>query len=180
MDVRTFRRVITGHDEHGQSCILFDGTAPVSSVQPGGALAQLWATSSSPADNQGTADAALRPVSLLPPRCGSLFWIISIPPRSSVDAAQAMAEAVKNLGAGEALQGGTERPGWHTTNTVDYLILLSGEVTLQVDLGETTLRPFDSVVQRGTSHNWENRGSETAVLAIVLLDARPYERAGRR
>jgi len=61
----------------------------------------------------------------------------------------------------------------HTTRTVDYVILLSGRVTLLLDKGEVELKPFDVVVQRGTNHGWVNRGTEPALFAAVLIDAKP-------
>ena len=61
----------------------------------------------------------------------------------------------------------------HTTRTVDYIVVLSGRVTLLLDKGEVELKPFDVVVQRGTNHGWVNRGSEPAVMAAILIDAKP-------
>jgi quercetin dioxygenase-like cupin family protein len=61
----------------------------------------------------------------------------------------------------------------HTTRTIDYVILLSGRVTLLLDKGEVDLKPFDVVVQRGTNHGWVNRGTEPALFAAVLIDAKP-------
>jgi naringenin degradation protein FdeH len=61
----------------------------------------------------------------------------------------------------------------HTTKTIDYVILLSGRVTLLLDKGEVDLKPFDVVVQRGTNHGWVNRGTEPALFAAVLIDAKP-------
>jgi len=61
----------------------------------------------------------------------------------------------------------------HTTRTVDYIVVLSGRVTLLLDKGEVELKPFDVVVQRGTNHGWVNRGDEPAVMAAILIDAKP-------
>ena len=67
----------------------------------------------------------------------------------------------------------TRHPGMHKTRTIDYVVLLSGEVTMLLDKGEVDLKPFDVVVQRGTSHAWVNKGKEPALLAAVLIDAKP-------
>jgi uncharacterized cupin superfamily protein len=67
----------------------------------------------------------------------------------------------------------SRHPGMHKTRTIDYIVLLSGEVTLMLDKGEVDLKPFDVVVQRGTNHAWVNRGKEVARAAFVLLDAKP-------
>jgi quercetin dioxygenase-like cupin family protein len=64
----------------------------------------------------------------------------------------------------------------HGTNTVDYLIMLSGELTMMVDDGEVTLKPFDTLIQRGVNHGWLNRGTEPALIAAAVIDARPLER----
>jgi quercetin dioxygenase-like cupin family protein len=64
----------------------------------------------------------------------------------------------------------------HATNTLDILIMLAGELTLMVDDGEVTLKPFDTVVQRGVNHGWVNRGKEPALIAAAVLDAKPLER----
>jgi mannose-6-phosphate isomerase-like protein (cupin superfamily) len=67
----------------------------------------------------------------------------------------------------------TRHPSMHATRTIDYVVLLSGRVTLLLDKGEVELKPFDVVVQRGTNHGWVNRGTEPALLAAVLIDAKP-------
>ena len=70
----------------------------------------------------------------------------------------------------------SRHPGMHKTRTVDYIILLKGEVTMLVDKGEVHLKPFDVVIQRGTNHAWVNRGGETAVLVAVMVEAEPLPR----
>lgn len=66
----------------------------------------------------------------------------------------------------------TRHPAMHKTRTIDYVVLLSGEVTLLLDKGEVDLKPFDVVVQRGTNHAWVNKGKEPALIAAVLIDAK--------
>lgn len=72
-----------------------------------------------------------------------------------------------------AIKSSSARTDIHATRTLDYAVVLAGEITLILDESEVTLKPFDTVVQRGTSHAWENRGSEPALIASVLLDAKP-------
>ena len=81
------------------------------------------------------------------------------------------AAAFAGLGAPHARGDTTRSPGMHKTKTVDYIILLSGEVTMLLDEGEVDLQPFDVVIQRGTNHAWVNRGAEPALLAAILIDA---------
>jgi mannose-6-phosphate isomerase-like protein (cupin superfamily) len=77
------------------------------------------------------------------------------------------------MGAGHNRDANARHPGMHKTETVDYIVLLSGVVTLILDDSEVEMKPMDVVVQRGTNHSWANRGSEPAVLAGVLMDAVP-------
>jgi len=77
------------------------------------------------------------------------------------------------MGAGHNRDPNARHPNMHKTDTVDYIILLQGEVTLILDEGDVDMKPFDVVVQRGTNHAWSNRGTEPAVLAGVLIDAEP-------
>jgi hypothetical protein len=72
-----------------------------------------------------------------------------------------------------AIKAFSGRPDMHATTTLHYAVVLSGEVTLILDRGEVTLKPFDTVVQPGTAQTWENRGSKPALIAFVLLDAKP-------
>jgi len=92
---------------------------------------------------------------------------------TAADSEKMAARILERLGGGGAIKASSARPDMHATRTLDYAVVLSGEVTLILDEGEVTLKPFDTVVQRGTSHTWENRGTEPALIAFVLLDAKP-------
>jgi uncharacterized cupin superfamily protein len=76
------------------------------------------------------------------------------------------------MDAAHCCSDASRHPGMHKTRTIDYVVLLSGEVTLLLDKGEVDLKPFDVVVQRGTSHAWVNKGKEPALIAAVLIDAK--------
>ncbi len=163
----TIRRVVTGHDADGKSVVVFDD------VHDYKRRVQIWTTEGSPADNSGeVADAALRETRLEAPPQGSLFWMVELPPSREL-APGAAAETAERLAAEGAATHPDGRPGMHTTRTIDYMVVLEGEVTLLLDEGEVTLHKYDTVVQRGTAHHWENRGTEPARLAFVLLDAEP-------
>ncbi|WP_419851148.1 cupin domain-containing protein [Candidatus Poriferisocius sp.] len=163
----TIRRVVTGHDADGKSVVVFDD------VHDYKRRVQIWTTEGSPADNSGeVADAALRETRLEAPPQGSLFWMVELPPSREL-ASGAAAETAERLAAEGAVTHRDGHPGMHTTRTIDYMVVLDGEVTLLLDEGEVTLRKYDTVVQRGTAHHWENRGTEPARLAFVLLDAQP-------
>lgn len=176
MEWKELRRIVTGHNEAGQSIVVFEGPPSNAHERNGAGIAQIWATDSSPVDNQNGEDAALRKVRLALPPMGSLFWLCKVAPAGQVSAADSQCNAAKALerfGAGETVRPASGRADMHTTRTLDYAVVLSGEITLILDQSEVTLKPFDTVVQRGTNHTWENRGSEPALIAFVLLDAKP-------
>lgn len=173
------RRVVTGHNSHGKSVFIFDGTAPhVYQRSPGSTLVtELWDTTNTPASNWGDADSTLRAFRLPPPKNGSVFRIISYPPDSErLEGLQKEHASHTDDGSGRAAaidRSGARHPGFHKTASIDYAIVLSGEIYAMMDEGEVLLRPGDVLVQRGTNHTWSNRNAEPAVLAFVLIDAEP-------
>ena len=170
------RRVVTGHDKDGRSMFLQDGHAPnvkEMASMPGLALTDLWETLDAPASNDGDADAATRPVRLEPPSKGTILRIVEFPPDSAWrDSADAMA-AFDSIGAGHAKDKHNADPMMHKTSTVDYIIVLKGEIYAIMESGETLLKAGDILVQRGTNHSWSVRGEEPCVLAAVLVSAAP-------
>ncbi len=142
-------------------------------------MTQVWVTDRVPASNTGTKDNADRQMRLDPPQSGVNFLYFSVAPQSesaSVSAEQmekGTAAFFEALGAGHDRVDTSRNVGMHRTRTVDYIIVLSGEVDLLLDNGEVHLKPFDVVIQRGTNHAWVNRGTEKALLAAVLIDAEP-------
>lgn len=145
------RRVVTGHDEGGVSVFSADGPVPVVKTAADGALFyEIWATDATPAPiaagpaaTAGT-DPTLDALTVPPAPNGTKLRINEFPP-------------------------GVVSPV-HRTQSVDYGIVLSGEVVLVLDDSETVLRAGDVVVQRGTSHRWENRSAATARMAFILID----------
>ncbi len=175
---KPIRRVVTGHNANGKSVFLFDGPAPVTHTRgPGSAFStELWETRGAPADNSGSEDATQHPYRLPPPKTGSVFRVISYPPDSERLAALERERAAHDDGSGRAAaldRGHPRHPGFHKTNSVDYALVLSGEIYALMDEGEVLLRTGDVLVQRGTNHAWSNRGSVPAVVAFVLVDAAP-------
>ena len=174
------RRVLTGHDSAGRSTIIADGLAPnvkEMASMPGLALTDLWETTGAPADNGGHADAAARPVCLEPPKNGSILRIVEFPPdarwqKGGLHSAAARA-AFKSIGAAHAADKTSADPMMHRTSTVDYAIVLKGEIHAIMENGETLLRPGDILVQRGTNHSWSVRGNEPCIVCFVLVSAKP-------
>jgi naringenin degradation protein FdeH len=166
---RESRRVVTGHDTDGKSIVIIDGPPT-----PSGAF---WFTEAAPADNAAVGDAAQLVRQLEPPPGGTIFRYAVIPAEDpSIPAEErerATARLFAQMDATHCRTDTSRHPGMHKTRTVDYVVLLSGEVTMLLDKGEVNLKPFDVVVQRGTSHAWVNKGKEPAILAAVLVDAKP-------
>lgn len=176
------RRIVTGHTNDGKSCFISDGPTPhklENPHRPGRGLIDLWRTDRTPASNEGDDDAADVTVQLLPPQNGSVFRYFQIMPAaldadlSDEERMRRDAEQFSRMGASREHDAASGQPGMHKTDTVDYIILLRGEVTLILDEGQVDMKPFDVVIERGTNHAWVNKGDEPALLAGVLIDADP-------
>jgi hypothetical protein len=168
------RRVVTGHDSNGRSIFIADGEAPnvmQVPVMPGLALTDLWETKEAPASNAGDADAADRPVRLEPPPGGTIFRIVEFPPDSQWRTARSR-EAFEAIGAGHAADRASSDVMMHRTATVDYIVVLKGEITAIMETGEKLLRAGDVLVQRGTNHSWSVRSREPCIVAVVLVSAK--------
>jgi hypothetical protein len=170
------RRVVTGHDADGKSIIASDGIAPNMKEMPsfpGLALTDLWETKGAPAINDGAADLADRPIHLEPPKNGTIVRIVEFPPDSTRPGGSDGREGFKAIGAGHAQDKHSSDPMMHRTSTVDYIIVLKGEIYAVMEKGETLLKPGDILIQRGTMHSWSVRGNEPCIVAAVLVNAKP-------
>ncbi len=147
------RRVITGHDDAGKAIVVEDATSPnMAGRRPGTEASVVWITEGFPVNNDGYADDSQSQETTTHPN-GTVFRIVS-------------------FGPGNA-------PRMHRTDSIDYAIIMSGEIDMELDDGHTThLKAGDVVVQRGTNHNWLNHGTEPCVIAFVLIDAKPVEAGG--
>lgn len=177
------RRVLTGHDAEGKSIVLTDGLAPnikEMASMPGLALTDLWETKGAPARNAGSADNAARPVRLEPPKNGTILRIVEFPPdrmwRKSADAKKAFA----SIGAHGAPDHSSGDAMMHATASVDYIIVLEGEIYAVLDRGETLLKRGDILIQRGTNHSWSVRGNKPCIVAAILVGATPAGRLARK
>jgi len=147
------RRVITGHDAGGRAVVKIDEVAKnVVSGRPGANAAVVWTTQGFPANNDGDADEGLRKVGTTL-ESGTVFRIIEFSP----------GVAARN----------------HRTDSIDYIVIISGEIDMELDGSVVHLKAGDVMVQRGTIHNWVNRGTAPCVLAVVLVDAKPVEAGGK-
>ena len=147
------RRVITGHDASGRAIVTIDEVSTnVFSGRPGATACNVWTTDSSPANNDGAADEGLRKVGTTL-KGGTIFRIIEFAPGVA--------------------------PRNHRTDSIDYIVVMAGEIDMELDGSVVHLQAGDVMVQRGTIHNWVNRGTAPCVLAVVLVDAKSVEAGGK-
>ena len=177
------RRIVTGHDAEGRSCVIED--APPANVvpnpnDPDRGHINFWRTARVPANNAVYDDPmAGPPCPLAPPRNGTMFRFFQIAPeKNEADLTDAernrrMAEMFGAAGAAHNRTLTGQHPSMHKTDSVDYIVLLKGEVTALLDVGSVAMKPFDVLIQRGTNHGWVNYGEEPALLVAVLVDAEP-------
>jgi quercetin dioxygenase-like cupin family protein len=147
------RRVITGHDANGKAVVKIDEISKnLSSGRPGATACNIWTTEGFPASNDGADDAGVRKVATTL-KNGTIFRVIEFAPGL----------AARN----------------HRTDSIDYIVVISGEIDMELDDSLVQLKAGDVMVQRGTIHNWVNRGTTPCVLAVVLVDAKPVEVGGK-
>ncbi|HEY8521566.1 MAG TPA: cupin domain-containing protein [Gammaproteobacteria bacterium] len=177
-----FRRIVTGHDEHGRSVILEDGPPPrVARIggEHGPLFFEVWNTRETPARiDRASGEPPEEGIQLAPPKNGTRIRVLEVPPEdpsiAKLTPEQARAHFAE-VGAAEAAShrgSGSRHPFMHRTETIDYGIVLEGELTLIMDEGETVVRAGDIVIQRGTNHGWANRGKVPCRIVFVLIDGR--------
>lgn len=148
-----FRRVVTGHDDDGRAVVKIDEIGKnLASSRPGATAGVVWTTEGFPVDNTGEEDAGLRRTGTTLDN-GTVFRILELAP------------------------GVTPRN--HRTNSIDYAVVMSGEVDMELDDTSVHLKAGDVLVQRGTIHNWVNRGTVPCVIAFVLIAAEPVTAGGK-
>ncbi len=147
------RRVITGHDANGRAIVKIDEVSKnVVSSRPGASANVIWTTEGFPASNDGQDDEGGRKVGTTL-KNGTIFRIIEFSP----------GVAARN----------------HRTDSIDYIVIMSGEIDMELDGSSVHLKAGDVMVQRGTIHNWVNKGTQPCVLAVVLVDAKSVEAGGK-
>ena len=147
------RRVVTGHDANGRAVVKIDEISKnLISARPGSTACVVWTTESFPVDNTGAADEGLRKTGTTLGN-GTVFRVVEFAP--------GVARRV------------------HRTDSIDYAVVISGEIDMELDNSVVHLKAGDVLVQRGTIHNWVNRGNAPCVIAFVLIDAKPVEVGGK-
>jgi quercetin dioxygenase-like cupin family protein len=147
------RRVVTGHDINGRAVVKIDEiTQNPPSGRPGRSACVVWTTEGFPVDNTGDEDEGKRPVGTTL-KNGTVFRLVEFSPGVA--------------------------PRNHRTDSIDYAVVLSGEIDMELDASIVHLKAGEVLVQRGTIHNWVNRGNKPCVIAFVLIDAKPVEAGGK-
>lgn len=173
------RRIVTGHDERGRAVIVEDGPAPRTAAvggEGGVRFTEIWNTREMPARiDRASGEPPEEGIRLAPPKKGTRIRIVDFPPEGSERLKMTPEEARARfalIGAADASRHGegSRHPAMHRTETIDYGIVLEGEIVLILDEGETLVRAGDVVVQRGTSHAWSNRSNGNCRVAFVLID----------
>jgi mannose-6-phosphate isomerase-like protein (cupin superfamily) len=147
------RRVVTGHDANGRAVVKIDEVSKnITSSRPGQTACVVWTTESFPVNNTGDADEGLRQVGTTL-KNGTVFRVVEFTPGVA--------------------------PRNHRTDSIDYAVILSGEIDMELTDSVVHLKAGDVLVQRGTIHNWVNRGTQPCVMAFILIDAKPVEADGK-
>ena len=178
MTFPAIHRVVTGHDAQGNAVIASNGPLPaVAELKaiPGTVFHEVWATTGAPALVDNGPDPTTGPLTLPPPVRGTRLRFVDIPPDSeelfsrSADQLRAGFGEIGDMAASTANQG-APHPLMHRTESVDYGVVMEGEVTLVLDKDEVQLRVGSVVVQRGTNHAWANRSGRPCRMLFVLID----------
>ena len=173
---REFRRVVTGHDEHGKAIVVSDETASQyleRPNRPGVRLTNFWIERGSPAEYDGPTETCTGEFVLHPPPLGSTFRCVEFLPEdpevlAKLDGKTAFGE----MGASANIVEDGRHPFMHRTDSLDYAIVLTGEIWMMMDEedDDLLLKAGDVLIQRGNNHAWSNRGTEPCVIAFVLID----------
>jgi len=165
--MKPVRRIVTGHRD-GKAVVIYDSAAPNQKLRQASGLVStlLWVTDETPADISGTADRAAGDIGVPPPANGSIFRVVDFPPEQGARSREAILREM-----GVAGQGAARHHGMHRTRSIDYAIVIEGEIDMLLDDSEVHLKAGDVLVQQGTNHAWANRGSAPCRIAFVLIDA---------
>ena len=171
-------RVVTGHNERGQAIVVSSGPLPTVkeiAAIPGTMFHEVWSTDSTPALVDNGVDPTLGPLMLPPPKMGTRFRFVDIPPETDEflsSSEEQMRDAFSQIGdeGASKMKAGSPHPLMHRTETVDYGVVIEGEMTLVLDEGEVPLKQGSVVVQRGTNHAWANRSGRPCRMLFVLVD----------
>jgi hypothetical protein len=183
MQGHQIRRVVTGHDASGKAIVEMDGIAPNMKVRPGTGFVSsvLWVTDETPARMDLGKDRADRTIGVPPPPSGSILRVVDFPPVTKEAESVDQAALLASMGAQHNTHGGApaRHAFMHRTKSVDYAIVLEGEIDMLLDDSEVHLKAGEFLIQQGTNHAWVNRSDRMCRIAFVLIDGvDPLEKAG--
>ena len=166
------RRVVTKLDPAGKAVVMFDDRVPLTAARSPVGVGDLWVTENSPAELSATEDRAHVKVGIQPPRSGTIFRVVDYPPTSSAIEKLDINTMMRIVGADARAKGLPPRHlMMHRTRSVDYAMILSGEIDMLLDEGEVHFKAGDVLVQQATNHAWVNRGKENCRIAFILIDS---------
>lgn len=168
------RRVVTGLDADNKAIVLFDSTLPLNPGKSGNPAANLWITDSAPAGFSFKDDSATKPIGLSPPDNGTVIRVVEFPPLNPDSEAKLDPNFMMKVVGDHAPARGlpVKHPLMHRTRTVDYAIIMSGEIDMMLDDKAMHLKAGDVVVQQATNHAWLNRGTAPCRVIFVLMDSK--------
>ena len=168
------RRVVTGLDESNKAVVLFDSRLTLAPGPYGITALNLWLTDSYPAGFSFKDDPATKPIGISPPDNGTKYRVVEFPPLDAATEAKMEPNFLqKAVGERAPMRGvPVTHPLMHRTRSVDYAVILSGEIDMKLDDTVVHLKPGDVVVQQATNHAWINRGTQPCRILFVLMDAK--------
>jgi mannose-6-phosphate isomerase-like protein (cupin superfamily) len=168
------RRVVTGLDTNDKAIALFDSVLPLTPGKSGNPATNLWITDSSPPGFSSKEDNATKPIGLTPPDNGTVIRVVEFPPLSSDAEAKMDPNLMMKVVGDHAPTRGlpVKNPLMHRTRTVDYAIIMSGEMDMMLDDAMVHVKAGDVVIQQATNHAWINRGAEPCRVIFVLMDSK--------
>jgi mannose-6-phosphate isomerase-like protein (cupin superfamily) len=170
MELRSTRRIVTGHDARGKAVVLFDDVVRAKQRGANG-VSLFWVTSEFPVDAAGSSDRGQTPVGVPPPGGGTVFRVVDFYPASPHAAPVDHIEILRAMGIDPATQGYARHANTHRTRTIDYAIVLDGEIDMLLDDSEIHVKAGDVLVQQATNHAWVNNGTKPCRIAFILIDA---------
>jgi mannose-6-phosphate isomerase-like protein (cupin superfamily) len=173
MEKKPVRRVVTGHDESGKAVVLIDGPTPYVNQRGEGNVVQLlWMTNESPADLSHTRDQAAQKTGVPPPPNGAILRVVDFAPYDGkVPQGVDHHALLKQMGIEPETQGYHRHLFTHRTRSIDYAIVLDGEIDMLLDDSEVHLKAGDIMVQQGTNHAWVNKSGKPCRICFVLIDS---------